>query len=169
MILRESMTVRDDSLGLLPRKDSLAVHNKWQIFRKSYLVLNYLPSADFGVSKFRTIEVGDSNWSLLVFIENIDKKSIESNKKNKMRIFKNFFLILTVVVLIKSRESDKNKKQIVEAGFWFGDWSLIDLASINLETLCRFIQMIQKLPSDRAGNQMNIKFKPIKNSERSWN
>ena len=28
MILRESMTVRDDSLGLLPRKDSLAVPNK---------------------------------------------------------------------------------------------------------------------------------------------
>merc|ERR1711990_964282 len=27
MILRESMTVRDDSLGLLPRKDSLAVPN----------------------------------------------------------------------------------------------------------------------------------------------
>ena len=81
MILRESMTVRDDSLGLLPRKDSLAVHNKWQIFRKSYLVLNYLPSADFGVSKFRTIEVGDSNWSLLVFIENIDKKVLSQIKK----------------------------------------------------------------------------------------
>ena len=43
MILRESMTVRDDSLGLLPRKDSLAVPNKWQLFRSRiwYCIIGY--------------------------------------------------------------------------------------------------------------------------------
>ena len=97
-----------------------------------------------------------------------------------MRFLKTICNILTVAVLIKSSEPDTNKKKIVEARFqllifgWQGGWSLTtrcrsDCASVNLETLWRFIQMIQKLHLDQTGDQMNIKFKPIKNSERSWN